>query len=130
MEPTSQNNDINAIQEARKLFNDRRSSLSRKEINEIRKKLHKNEAVYNFLKEKEQESSLKNRQKRVLKNIDRYLKNFKKDLEILQKYSITYGLDYLFNEFDEVGYYEPKEVKSAFNGNYVLYESEGDKDNK
>ena len=83
-----------------------------------------------FLKEKEQEGSLTNRQKRVLKNIDRYLKNFKKDLEKLQKYSITYGLDYLFNELDEVDYYEPKEVKSAFNGNYVLYESKGDKDNK
>ena len=41
-----------------------------------------------------------------------------------------YGLDYLFNEFDEVDYYEPKEVKSAFNGSYVLYESKGDKDNK
>ena len=125
--PTS-NNDINAIQETRKLFNERRSNLSRKEINEIRKKLYKKEAVYNFLKEKEQEGSLTNRQKRVLKNIDRYLKNFKKDLEKLQKYSITYGLDYLFNELDEVDYYEPKEVKSAFDGSYVLYESKGDKD--
>ena len=80
-----------------------------------------------FLKEKEQEGSLTNRQKRVLKNIDRYLKNFKKDLEKLRKYSITYGLDYLFNEVDEADYYESKEVKSAFNGNYVLYESKGDK---
>ena len=66
----------------------------------------------------------------MLKNIERYLKNFKKDLEKLQKYNITYGLDYLFNELDEVGYYEPKEAKSAFNSNYVLYESKGDKDNK
>ena len=68
----------------------------------------------------------------MLKKIDRYLKNFKNNLEKLQKYqySITYWLDYLFNELDEVDYYEPKEVKSAFNGNYVLYESRGDKDNK
>ena len=130
MEPTSQNNGINAIKEGRKLFNEVRSNFSREETNEIREKLHKKESVYNFLKEKEQEGSLTNRQKRVLKNIDRYLKNFKKDLEKLQKYSITYGLDYLFNELDEVDYYEPKEVKSAFNGNYVLYESKGDKDNK
>ena len=36
-----QNNDINAIKEVRKLFNERRSNLSRKEINEIRKKLRK-----------------------------------------------------------------------------------------
>ena len=110
---TSQNNGINAIKEARKLFNEVRSNLSREETNEIREKLHKKESVYNFLKEKEQEGSLINRQKSVLKNIDRYLKNFKKDLEKLQKYSITYGLDYLFNELDEVDYYEPKEVKSV-----------------
>ena len=37
-EPTASNNDISAIEEARKLFNDRRSNLSRKEINEIREK--------------------------------------------------------------------------------------------
>ena len=96
----------------------------------LEKQLRKKEAVYNFSKRKEQEGSLTNRQKRVLKNIDRYLKNFKKDLEKLQKYSITYGLDYLFNELDEVDYYEPKEVNSAFNGSYILYESKGDKDNK
>ena len=120
------NNSINA----RKLFNEVKSNLSREEINEIRKKLRRNEAVYNFLKKKEQKGSLTNREKRVLKNIDRYLKNLKKDLEKLQKYSITYGLDYLFNELDEVDYYEPKKVKSAFNGSYVLYESKGDKDNK
>ena len=66
----------------------------------------------------------------MLKNIGRYLKNLMKDLKKLQKYSITYGLDYLFNELDEVDYYEPKEVKSASNGKYVLYESKGDKDNK
>ena len=47
MEPTSQNNSINAIKEARKLFNERRSNLSRKETNEIRKKLRRKEAVYN-----------------------------------------------------------------------------------
>ena len=38
-----------------------------------------------------------------------------------------YGLDYLFNEED---YYEPKEIKSAFDGSYILYESKGDKDTK
>ena len=42
-------------------------------------KLEKNskrEAVFNFLKHKEQRDSLTDREKRVLKNIDRYLKNF------------------------------------------------------
>ena len=36
----------------------------------------KREAVFNFLKDKEQRDSLTDREKRVLKNIDRYLKNF------------------------------------------------------
>ena len=92
--PLTSNNDINAIQETRKLFNKRRSNLSRKEINEIRKKLYEKEAVYNILKEKEQEGSLTNKEKKVLKNIERYLK---------------YGLDYLFNELNEEDYYEPRE---------------------
>ena len=35
MESTSQNNSINAIKEARKLFNEARSTLSREELNEI-----------------------------------------------------------------------------------------------
>ena len=36
----------------------------------------------------------------MLKNIETYLKDFKKDLEKLKKYqhNITYGLKYLFNE--------------------------------
>ena len=74
------------------------------------------------LKEKEQNGRLTNSEKKVLKKIDKYLKNFKNDLEKLQKYqhNITYGLDHLFNELDEVDYYEPKEVKSAFGGSYVL----------
>ena len=95
MEPTSQNNGINAIKEARKLFNERRSNLSRAETNEIREKLHKKEIVYSFLKGKEPEGSLTNKQNKVLKNIGRYLKNLKKYLEKLQKcqYNITYGLD-------------------------------------
>ena len=86
MEPTSQNNGINAIKEARKLFNERRSNLSRKETNQIREKLYKKEVVYNFLKEKEQEGSLTNKQKNVLKNISRYPKNIVKHLKNFKKY--------------------------------------------
>ena len=68
----------------------------------------------------------------MLKNIGRYLKNFKKYLEKLQKYqdNITYGLDYLFNELNEEDYYKPTEVKSAFDGSYMLYESKRDNDSK
>ena len=48
MESTSQNGINEARKKLRKLFNERRSNLSRKETNEIRKRLHRKEAVYNF----------------------------------------------------------------------------------
>ena len=68
----------------------------------------------------------------MLKNIGKYLKKLNNDFEKLQKYqdNITYGLDYLFNELNEEDYYEPKEIKSAFDGSYMLYESRGDRDAK
>ena len=54
--PLTSNNSINA----RELFNELRSNLSRKETKRIRKKLYKKEVVYNFLKEKEQRGSSTN----------------------------------------------------------------------
>ena len=62
----------------------------------------------------------------MLKYIGKYLKKLNNDFKKLQKYqdNITCGLDYLFNEED----YKPTKVKSAFDGNYVLYEIRGDKD--
>ena len=72
------------MKEVRKLFNELKSNYSYKAIKEIRKKLYKKETVYNFLKEKEQKGSLTNTQTRALKNIDRYIKKFKKDLEKLK----------------------------------------------
>ena len=49
MESTTINN---AIKEVRKFFIEIIGSLSREEINRIRKELYKKEAVYNFLKKK------------------------------------------------------------------------------
>ena len=65
----------------------------------------------------------------MLKNISKYLKKLNNDLKKLYKYqdNVMYGLDYLFNEED---YYEPKEIKSAFDGSFILYESKEDKDAK
>ena len=62
----------------------------------------------------------------VFKRIPKYLKKLGTDLSERGKYqeNYLYGIDRLFNE--DV-YYKPIEVKSAFNGNYVLYESNGDK---
>ena len=67
-----------------------------------------------------------------MKNIGKYLKKLNDDFKKLQKYqdNITYGLDYLFNELKEEDHYKPTEVKSAFDGSYMLYESRGDKDAK
>ena len=123
MESTTTNNEI---KEVRELFNEIRSNLSREEINKIRKSLYRKEAVYNYLKEKD---DLTDSEKNVLKYIGKYIKKLNNDFKKLQKYqdNITYGLDYLFNEED---YYKPTEVKSTFDGNYVLYESRGDKDGK
>ena len=81
MELTRQNNDINAMKDVRKLFNELRSNLSREEINWIRKNLYKKEAAYNILKEKEQKGSLKSRQKNMLRNDERHLKNISKHLK-------------------------------------------------
>ena len=129
MKSGNTNNVINAIKEVRELFSELRSNLSREEINRIRKELYKKEAVYNSLKEKD---SLTNKEKNALKNISKHLEKLNDYLKKLHKYqdNITYGLDYLFNELNEEDYYKPKEVKSALNGNYMLYESKGDKDNK
>ena len=125
------NNDTSAIQEIRKLFNERRTNFSREETKRIRKKLHKKEALYKVLKDKEQKGSLTNSEKKQLKKINRYLKISKEDLEKLQKYqySVTYGLDKLLNRLNEEDYFKPTEVKSAFDSSYVLYESRQDKDN-
>ena len=111
------------IKAIRKLFNNNRSSLSRDEINKIRIKLYKKQLIYDFLKSK---PNLNDDERRVFKRIPKYLKKLHTDLSKRGNYqkNYLYGIDRLF---DEDIYYKPFEVKSAFNGNYVLYESNGDK---
>ena len=118
-----------AIKEVRELFNELRSNLSCEETKRIRNELYKKEAIYSFLKEKD---CLTDKEKIVLKNIGKHLKKLNNDFKKLQKYqdNITYGLDYLFNELNEEDYYKPTEVKSVFDGSYMLYETRGDKDAK
>ena len=85
-----------AIKEVREFFNELRSNLSREEIKRIRNELYKKEAMYSFLKEKD---GLADKEKIVLKNIDKYLKKLNNDLKRLEKYqdNISYGLEYLMN---------------------------------
>ena len=85
MEHARQDNVINEIKEARKLFNGVRSNLPREETKRIRYKLYKKETVYNSLKEKEQKGSLTRIEKRVLKNISRYPMNIVKHLKNFRK---------------------------------------------
>ena len=66
------------IKEARELFNELSSNLSCEEINRIRKELYKKEAVYNFLKEKD---DLTDKEKIVLKNIGTYLNKLNNDFK-------------------------------------------------
>ena len=81
MESSKQNNVINDLQMARELFNEIRSNLSGNEINRIRDKLYKKEAIYNLLKEKEQEGSLTNNEKKKLMNMGRHPKIITKHLK-------------------------------------------------
>ena len=117
------------IGETKKLFHDLRNNFLREEIKKHREKFHKKERVYNHLKEIEQKDSLITKEKRELKNIIKYFKKLKEDLNKIKKYqyNITRDVRYLFNEISE-DYYEPIEIKSAFEGNYIEYESRGDND--
>ena len=100
MESTRQNNNINAVKEVRKLFNDVRNNLSHEESKRIRKKLRRIEAVYSVFEDKENKGSLTSRQKNMLSNDERYLKNISIHLKNLKKHfkKYRYGLDYFFNE--------------------------------
>ena len=67
----------------------------------------------------------------MLENIKKYFKSLKEDLNKIKiyQYNITRNIDNLFNEINKEDYYEPIEIKSTFNGNYIEYENKGDKDN-
>ena len=39
---------------------------------------------------------------------------------------MTHDIGHLFNEITKEEYYKPIEIKSAFDGNYIEYESKGD----
>ena len=92
-EPVTSNDAVNKFKNTRKLLNENRNNLLLEERRRVRKKLHNKETIYNVLKDKEQKGSLTNEKKKVLKKIEKYLKNFKNDLDTLQKYqhNITYG---------------------------------------
>ena len=117
-----QQNTKQKIKAIKKLFENTRDTFSRDKINEIRTNLYKKELIYDFLKKKPKP---KGNERRVFNNIVKYFDGLYSDLSKENKYreNFLYGLEQLFNEDL---YYKPIEVKSAFNENYVLYESKGD----
>ena len=66
MEPTNINMKIKSIKE---LFNNIRDTLSRDEINTIRRNIYKKEAIYDFLSKKD---NLSSKESKVLNNINTY----------------------------------------------------------
>ena len=113
---------VTEIKAIKKLFKNNRGSFSRREIDESRTNLYKKQLTYDFLSTK---LNLNDDERRVFKRIPKYLQKLHTDLLKRDNYqkNYLYGVDRLF---DEDIYYKPFEVKSAFNGNYVLYENNGD----
>ena len=56
-------------------------------------------------------------------------KRFKEIKKKLDKNKIIRGLRILY-ESEEEDYYEPQKIKTCFEGNYIEYESKGDKDKR
>ena len=46
----------------------------------------------------------------------------------MYEYNITHNIRNLFNKISKKDYYQPIEVKSALDGNYIQYKSRGDSD--
>ena len=111
---------ITAIKEARKLFDDVRGNLSNNEKKVIRRKLYKKKAASHFFNEKENDGTLTDRQRNVLKNIASYTKNISKHRKSLskhQKKSEKYGhdIDHLFSKKDNNNINAFQEDRELFN---------------
>ena len=111
----------------------------------MRKKFHEIEKKDKHLKELEKnETKIYQREKKhytkELKKVEEFLKKLvKEDFSRLKKYHYRHdddsdykGIREIENLFDEINedYYKPIKTKSAFNSNYIEYESRGDKDKK
>ena len=104
-----------------------RDTLPLNKIKEIRTKIYKGKAIYDCLMEQNKTSKQSNdlRQNIVtyFNKLQKYLLRKNKEHKDNRYYiNDLYDLDLLFNVDD---YYKPIELKSAFNGNSVLYESNG-----
>ena len=109
------NFDNERLKKIREDLNKSRHKFSKSEIKEIRKNLYEIESKKNLSTQK-------------IKEIEKSLSRLKKyyDHDDAEYIGIRNGN--LFNQPTDEGYYKPIKTKSAFNGNYIEYESNEEKD--
>ena len=93
----------------------------------------------NIKKNKRRNKAQKNQKKKnTLKRTEKFLKNLGEHVNTIKKhldrdnddpdYKGLRKIESLFSKVDEEDYYKPVKSKSAFNDNYIEYESRGDED--
>ena len=111
------------VSSIKKLFNNTRDTLSCDEIDQITMKIYRKESIYDILSKKDK---FDKRERKILNRVFTYFDKLHDELLKQSKYEYNpYALDLLFNDGD---YYKAIEIKRDFNGNYVLYESNGNED--
>ena len=118
-----------------------KTSFSKAKIEKIRKEFNESKYKFSKLKIKENRENLyeteneKNLSESKIKEIEKNLTELEKNLSKTKKYYDYDDSEYsgirnvrdLFDLSIEEDYYEPIIVKTAFDGNYIQYESKGDK---
>ena len=110
------------IKEIREEFNESRYKFSKSKINEIRETLYKIEKEKNLSK-----SKIKEIEKNLTELKENLLKSKKHYEYDHSEYRGIRNVRCLFDLLVDEDYYKPILVKSAFDGNYIQYESRGDK---
>ena len=124
--------DDERFKKIRKDFNELRDRFLKPQIKEIRRNLYDIKNPQTFSKELHSKQKIKEIEESIFK-LEERLSNFKKyRFKDDFKYRNIGDIRNLFkgvslNETDE-NYYRPIRTKSAFNGNYIKYESKRDKD--
>ena len=110
------------IKDIKKDFNKLKYRFSKSKISEFRRSL------YNIKNQKNLSTpEIKETEKNLLE-LEKSLYNLKKHCDHDDtEYQVIGDIKNLFSEVDE-DYYKPIKIKSASNGNYIKYESKGDKD--
>ena len=114
--PSKPKTDNERLKKIREDLNKPRHKFCKSEIKEIRKYFYEIESKKNISTQK-------------IKEIEKCLSMLKKHYDHDDvKYIRIRDVRKLFNQSTDKNYYKPIESKSAFTGNYIEYESNGDKD--